>query len=88
MVIGLPFSSASYLGPVSRKSSKLFGPEKPFAKMPVACFDKFFKRPFTTKKSKIIVKFDDLNCLRSLSYSGNCDIRKRPEKFRDFGTRN
>ena len=28
------------LGPVSRKSRKLFGPEKPFVKLPTACFGK------------------------------------------------
>ena len=34
------FEELSDQGPVSRKSQKLFGPEKPFVKLPTACFGK------------------------------------------------
>ena len=54
------------LGPVSRKSRKLFGPEKPFVKLPATCFGTiFFKHVFKVTKRKMTVKFDDLSPLRS-----------------------
>ena len=43
----------SPLGLVSRKSRKLFGPEKPFVKLPTACFRKpIFKHVFKATKRK------------------------------------
>ena len=53
-------------GPVSRKSRKLFGPEKSFEKLPTACFGKpIFLHVFKVTKIKITVKFDELNHFRS-----------------------
>ena len=53
-------------GPVSRKSRKLFGPEKPFVKLPNACFGKpTFQHVFKPTKRNMSVKFDDLNPLHS-----------------------
>ena len=59
-------SSNPGLGRVSRKSRKRFGPEKPFVKLLSACFGKLiFLHVFMVAKSKMAVKFDDLNPLRS-----------------------
>ena len=58
--------SYGLLGPVSRKSRKLFGPEKPSVKLATACFGKqTFSHVFKITKTKITVKFDELNALRS-----------------------
>ena len=49
-----------------------------------ACFGMpIFEHVFKVAKSKLTVKFDDLNFL-FLRYRGNCDTRKWPVKFRDF----
>ena len=58
------------LGPVSRKSRELFGPEKPVV--------------FIVRNTKRIAKLDGLEPLRIYKYKGNCGTRNRPEKFRDF----
>ena len=59
------------LGPVSRKSRILSRPEKPFEKLPTAYFGRpIFKRVFKVTKSKLTVKFDDLNPLRSWDTKG------------------
>ena len=51
---------------VSRKSRKLFGPEKPFAELPTACFgEPIFQHVFKVTKRKMTVKCDDLSPLRS-----------------------
>ena len=39
---GAPLLIKHSQGPVSRKSRKLFGPEKPFVKLATACFGKPF----------------------------------------------
>ena len=71
------------LGPVCRKSRKLFGPEKPFVELPTACFgEPIFQHVFKVTKRKMTLKFYNSSAL--LSYKGNCDTRKWPVKFRDF----
>ena len=53
-------------GPVSRKSRKLLGSEKPFVKLPTACFGKpIFYHVFKVTKRNVTVKFYDLNPFRS-----------------------
>ena len=61
----------NHLGPVSRKSQKLFGPEKPFVKTANRLFWKAdLLHYFKETKRKMIVKFDDLNPLRSWDTKG------------------
>ena len=56
----------SELGPVSRESRKLFGPKKPFVKLPTTCFGKaIFQTVFKLTKRNMSVKYDDLDHLRS-----------------------
>ena len=55
--------------------------------LPTACSGKpIFKHVFMVTKSKLTVKFDDLNPTYTffLRYRGNCETRKWPVKFRDF----
>ena len=83
--VGLIFSILIYLNfvflvptvpsPVARfskpRSRKLFGPEKPFVKVPTAFFGKpIFERVFKVTKRKVTVKFDNLNPLRSWDTKG------------------
>ena len=64
-------SRNGYQGPVSRKSRKLFGPENPFVNLSTACSGKpIFSHVVKVTKSKMIVKFDDLNPLRSCDKEG------------------
>ena len=59
-------AGGSVQGPVSRKSRKLVGPEKSFVNLPTACSGKLiFKHVFKVTKSKLTVKFDELNPLCS-----------------------
>ena len=54
-----------YLGPVSRKSRKLFGSEKPSVKLQPACSVKLvFSHDVKGRKSKITVKFRVLERFR------------------------
>ena len=72
---------STYLGPVSRKSRKLFGREKPFVKVrPASSGKPVFSYVLKGIKIKINAKFRASRRLRS-------EDTKRimsPEKFRDF----
>ena len=61
-------------------------PEKPFVKLPTACFGKpIFSHVFKVTKSKMTVKLDDLNPLRTWDTKGIVtQLRKWPVKYRDF----
>ena len=53
------------LGPVSRKSRELFGPEKLVAKLQSACFKKLIVlHVFNIRKTKRIAKFEGLEARR------------------------
>ena len=68
-------------GPVSRKSQKLFGSEKPSAKLRPACSVKLvFPHDVMGSKIKITVQFRVLERLR---FQDTKRIMS-PEKFRDF----
>ena len=55
----------SELGPISRKSRKLSGPEKPFQKLLAAYSKKLaFNYDFKKRKGKLVAKFHSWNCLR------------------------
>ena len=59
-VLGLPRKRP--LGPVSRESRKLFGPEKQVVKVQCACFEKLiYLHVFNVRKAKKIAKFDGLS---------------------------
>ena len=59
------------LGPVSRKSQKCFGSEKPFVKLLTAYFaETIIQRVFKVTKRKMTVKLDDLNPLHSRDTKG------------------
>ena len=71
----------SFLWPVSRKSRKLFGSEKPSVKLQPACSVKLvFSHDVKGKKSKITVKFRVLERFR---FQDTKRIMS-PEKFREF----
>ena len=71
-----------YQGPVSRKSRKLFGPEKPFVKLRPAYSAKLvFSYVVKGIKIKITAKFRASRCL---TFEDTKRIMS-PEKFRDFG---
>ena len=70
-----------HLGPVSRKSRKLFGSEKPSVKLQPACSVKLvFSHDVKGRKSKITVKFRVLERFR---FQDTKRIMS-PEKFREF----
>ena len=51
----------TFLGPISRKSPDLFGPEKLVVKLQSACFEKLiFLHVFNIRKTKTIAKFEGL----------------------------
>ena len=73
----------SDLGHVSRKSQKLFGPEKPFVKLLLAYSVKLV---FCCKGNKNENNFK-VSCLETpffWRYKESCVTRNRPEKFREF----
>ena len=74
-------------GPVSRKSRKRFGPEKPFKKLPNSLFWKAdLLTCFQGSKKKIyceVWRFKSSPFWRNTD-RGNCDTWKWPVKFRDF----
>ena len=74
----------SVLGPVSRKSRKLFVPEKPFVKLPPA-YSVTLALSYVVNewKIKLTVKFCASRC-RRLRYKGNYVTRNAPENVRDF----
>ena len=50
------------LGPISRKSREVFGPEKRVVKLQSACFEQLiFKHAFNVRKTKRTAKFDGLD---------------------------
>ena len=68
-------------GPVSRKSRKLFGPEKPFVKLrPAYCVKLVFSYVVKGLKIKITAKF---RVSRRLRFEDTKRIMS-PEKFRNF----
>ena len=70
-------------GPVSRKSRKLFGPEKPFVKLrPAYCVKVVFSCVVKGIKIKIKIKAK-FRSLRRLRFEDTKRIMS-PEKFRDF----
>ena len=72
------------LGPLSRKSRKLFGFEKPFVKLrPVYSVTLALSYVVNGWKIKITVKFCASRC-RRLRHKGNYVTRNAPENFRDF----
>ena len=71
-------------GPVSRKSRKLLGPEKPFLKLRLAHSVKLvFSYVVKRRKIKITAKFRILRRLR-FEDTKRTVTRNAPEKFRDF----
>ena len=67
----------------SRMSRKLFGPEKPFLKLPSAYYRKpVFYYDFKVRKGKICCKISCLETSSFLRYVGNYGTRNRLEKFR------
>ena len=75
------------LGPVSRKSRDLFGPEKPFVKLQSAFL--FFLKSrsfyiFLIRKIKRIEKFDGLKSLRCEDMEGIVAPEKGPKSFGTF----
>ena len=76
------FSWNGYQGPVSRKSRKLFAPEKPFAKLrPAYCVKLVFSYVVKGIKIKITAKF---RASRRLPFEDTKRIIMSPEKFLDF----
>ena len=72
--------------PVSRKSRKLFGPEKPFLKLrPASSVKLVFSYVVKGVQIKIIPKF---RASRRVRFEGTTEenyvTRNAPEKFRDF----
>ena len=75
----------SDLGPVSRASRELFGPEKPFVKLrPAYSVKLIFSHVVKRIKTKIMAKFRASRRLRFEDPKRIMSPRNTPEKFRDF----
>ena len=74
------------LGPVSRKSRKLYGPEKLVVKLQSACFEKMiFLHVFNIRKIKRIAKFEGLEPDINTRRVGRIrDIYANPRRSRGF----
>ena len=73
------------LGPVSRKSRKLFGPEKPFVKLQTAYSKKLvFYYDFKIRKGKFVAKF---HAWKRLRMKGIMSPEMRPKSFGSFEKR-
>ena len=73
------------LGPVSRKSRELSGPEKLFVKLQSACFEKLiFLNVFNTRKTKRIAKFEGLEPRRCQGLEGIVAPDIGPKSFGTF----
>ena len=76
------------LGPVSRKSRELFGPEKLVVKLQSACFEKLiFLHVFNIRKTKRIAKFDGLEPRRCEDIKGIVAPEIDPKSFGTFEKR-
>ena len=75
----------SGLGPVSRKSRELFGPEKLVVKLQSACFEKLiFLLVFDISKIKRIAKFEGLEPWRCEDIKGIVAPERDPKSFGAF----
>ena len=75
----------SRLGPVSRKSRELFGPEKLVAKLQSACFEKLiFLHVFNIRKTKRIAKFEGLEPRRCEDIKASVAPEIGPKSFGTF----
>ena len=73
------------LGPVSRKSRELFGPEKLVVKLQSACFEKLiFLHVFNIRKIKRIAKFEGLEPRRCEDTKGIVAPERDPKSFGTF----
>ena len=73
------------LGPVSRKSRELFGPEKLVVKLQSACFEKMiFLHVFNIRKIKRIAKFEGLEPRRCEDIKGIVAPERDPKSFGTF----
>ena len=78
----------SDLGPVSRKSRELFGPEKLVVKLQSACFEKLiFLHVFNIRKTKRIAKFYGLEPRRCEDIKGIVAPEIDPKSFGTFEKR-
>ena len=76
------------LGPVSRKSRKLYGPEKLVVKLQSACFEKMiFLHVFNIRKIKSIAKFEGLEPRRCEDIKGIVAPERDPKSFGTFENR-
>ena len=76
------------LGPVSRKSRELFGPEKLVVKLQSACFEKLiFLHVFNIRKTKRIAKFDGSEPRRCKDIKGIVAPEIDPKSFGTFEKR-
>ena len=75
----------SGLGPVSRKSRELFGPEKLVVKVQSACFEKLiFSDVFNIRKTKSIAKFEGLEPRRWEDIKAIAAPKIGPKSFGTF----
>ena len=75
-----PFAPNPALGPLSRKSRKLFGPEKPFQNLRFTYSKKLFFFLLETQdtKGQICCKISRLETSSFLRYEGNCSLGALP----------
>ena len=85
MVFDPWFDTDRGLGPVSRRSWELFGPEKPVVKLQSTCFEKMiFSHVFNVRKTKKIAKFDGLEPGRCEDIKGIVAPEMGPKSFGTF----
>ena len=76
------------LGPVSRQSRELFGPEKLVVKLQSACFEKLiFLHVFNIRKTKRIGKFEGLELRRCENIKAVVAPEIGPKRFGTFEKR-
>ena len=75
----------SGLGPVSRKSRELFGPEKPVVKLQSTCFENLiFYHVFKVRKFKRMAKFYGLESRRCEDIKRIVALEIDPKRFGTF----
>ena len=85
LMVSYEVKSSGALGPVSRKSRELFGPEKLVVKLQSACFEKLiFLHVFNTRKIKRIAKFEGLEPRRCEDIKGIVAPERDPKSFGTF----
>ena len=73
------------LGPVSRRSRELFGPEKLVVTIQSACFEKLiFLHVFNIRKTRRIAKFEGLEPRRCKDIKAIVAPEIGPKSFLDF----